>query len=128
MLSSIPFVFFFFSSRRRHTRSLCDWSSDVCSSDLGAQKKSPATSEAHHAHKNPSFHTYVPEDVWRSHQLPPYWLHQIPPPLHQVSHRSKPRQSTPTLLEQTGLRSPTVPAVSLPFPSRRESPVKSCDI
>src|ERR671916_218475 len=30
--------FFFFSSRRRHTRSLCDWSSDVCSSDLHAQK------------------------------------------------------------------------------------------
>src|SRR6267378_5977738 len=28
-------VFFFFSSRRRHTRSLRDWSSDVCSSDLG---------------------------------------------------------------------------------------------
>src|SRR5438034_6321361 len=27
-------VYFFFSSRRRHTRSLCDWSSDVCSSDL----------------------------------------------------------------------------------------------
>src|SRR5260221_5630018 len=27
---------FFFSSRRRHTRSLCDWSSDVCSSDLSA--------------------------------------------------------------------------------------------
>src|SRR5260221_1304518 len=27
-------IFFFFSSRRRHTRSLCDWSSDVCSSDL----------------------------------------------------------------------------------------------
>src|SRR6266496_1172275 len=27
---------FFFSSRRRHTRSLRDWSSDVCSSDLAA--------------------------------------------------------------------------------------------
>src|SRR6266516_7455363 len=27
-------VFFFFSSRRRHTRSYGDWSSDVCSSDL----------------------------------------------------------------------------------------------
>src|SRR5207249_5350337 len=26
---------FFFSSRRRHTRSKRDWSSDVCSSDLG---------------------------------------------------------------------------------------------
>src|SRR5260221_8265976 len=25
---------FSISSRRRHTRSLCDWSSDVCSSDL----------------------------------------------------------------------------------------------
>src|SRR5438132_5192273 len=25
---------FFFSCRRRHTISLCDWSSDVCSSDL----------------------------------------------------------------------------------------------
>src|SRR5258705_7198551 len=28
-------IFFFFSSRRRHTRCLSDWSSDVCSSDLG---------------------------------------------------------------------------------------------
>src|SRR6266571_8095864 len=27
-------MFFFFSSRRRHTRLTCDWSSDVCSSDL----------------------------------------------------------------------------------------------
>src|SRR2546430_12857560 len=33
--TSIEFVFvFFFSSRRRHTRFDCDWSSDVCSSDL----------------------------------------------------------------------------------------------
>src|SRR2546428_3847613 len=29
-------VIFFFSSRRRHTRSDRDWSSDVCSSDLSA--------------------------------------------------------------------------------------------
>src|SRR5690242_20922347 len=27
-------MFCFFSSRRRHTRLTCDWSSDVCSSDL----------------------------------------------------------------------------------------------
>src|SRR6266536_4459964 len=27
-------IFFFFSSRRRHTRSTRDWSSDVCSSNL----------------------------------------------------------------------------------------------
>src|SRR5438309_9226812 len=30
------FFFFFFSSRRRHTRWNCDWSSDVCSSDLNS--------------------------------------------------------------------------------------------
>src|SRR3989475_7796613 len=29
-------LFFFFSSRRRHTRFDCDWSSDVCSSDLSS--------------------------------------------------------------------------------------------
>src|SRR2546430_2913142 len=38
--------FFFFSSRRRHTRFDCDWSSDVCSSDLvlslGVQRGAPA--------------------------------------------------------------------------------------
>src|SRR2546427_6897875 len=29
---------FFFSSRRRHTRFDCDWSSDVCSSDLAGEQ------------------------------------------------------------------------------------------
>src|SRR2546430_12791198 len=33
---SVVKFFFFFSSRRRHTRFDCDWSSDVCSSDLPA--------------------------------------------------------------------------------------------
>src|SRR5207248_8595539 len=32
---------FFFSSRRRHTRSYGDWSSDVCSSDLFARQFPP---------------------------------------------------------------------------------------
>src|SRR5206468_9619578 len=31
-------IYFFFSSRRRHTRSDRDWSSDVCSSDLQGAK------------------------------------------------------------------------------------------
>src|SRR5260370_1265144 len=35
--------FFFFSSRRRHTRFKCDWSSDVCSSDLASQFVLPAS-------------------------------------------------------------------------------------
>src|SRR6266850_6752529 len=33
-------IFFFFSSRRRHTRLQGDWSSDVCSSDLGLPSSS----------------------------------------------------------------------------------------
>src|SRR5205809_2602278 len=35
-MSCYLFLFFFFSSRRRHTRCSRDWSSDVCSSDLRA--------------------------------------------------------------------------------------------
>src|SRR5205085_11977890 len=34
MVLIFSLFFFFFSSRRRHTRFDCDWSSDVCSSDL----------------------------------------------------------------------------------------------
>ena len=34
-------VFFFFSSRRRHTRLVRDWSSDVCSSDLSQDIMKP---------------------------------------------------------------------------------------
>src|SRR4051812_50194295 len=43
----IVFFFFFFSSRRRHTRLTCDWSSDVCSSDLarGARARRGAARE-----------------------------------------------------------------------------------
>src|SRR6266536_1982678 len=37
-------LFFFFSSRRRHTRSTRDWSSDVCSSDLARRTARSATS------------------------------------------------------------------------------------
>src|SRR4051812_44840967 len=36
-------MFFFFSSRRRHTRLTCDWSSDVCSSDLAGGNLVTAT-------------------------------------------------------------------------------------
>src|SRR2546430_9226438 len=36
---------FFFSSRRRHTRFDCDWSSDVCSSDLAHARRVVTTVE-----------------------------------------------------------------------------------
>src|SRR5207253_7970205 len=50
----VSVVFFFFSSRRRHTRWPRDWSSDVCSSDLRDEMKTPrdeelAKAEAVHA-------------------------------------------------------------------------------
>src|SRR2546430_9816922 len=42
-------LFFFFSSRRRHTRFDCDWSSDVCSSDLTAAMLAGTRPAARHA-------------------------------------------------------------------------------
>src|SRR6266853_4015943 len=44
--------FFFFSSRRRHTRFDCDWSSDVCSSDLVVHI---AADEVAHAREDPQY-------------------------------------------------------------------------
>src|SRR5256886_4680306 len=41
------FIFFFFSSRRRHTRFDCDWSSDVCSSDLVNGKRRHSSALVH---------------------------------------------------------------------------------
>src|SRR5205085_7580285 len=46
--------FFFFSSRRRHKIFDCDWSSDVCSSDLtasarSASRRSPSSSRWRYA-------------------------------------------------------------------------------
>src|SRR5882762_7953613 len=42
-MRNINFFFFFFSSRRRHTRFKCDWSSDVCSSDLEGNRTTYAS-------------------------------------------------------------------------------------
>src|SRR2546430_9977581 len=63
--------FFFFSSRRRHTRFDCDWSSDVCSSDLMVRLGRDMV-EAHladaperfvlHA-RNPGRHLHVGDNV-----------------------------------------------------------------
>src|SRR5260221_8113271 len=44
-------VVFFFSSRRRHTRSLCDWSSDVCSSDLPFAREAVALAPGTASHR-----------------------------------------------------------------------------
>src|SRR5438093_8279663 len=41
-LHTIMLCFFFFSRRRRHTRLVSDWSSDVCSSDLRGEERALA--------------------------------------------------------------------------------------
>src|SRR5947207_1147248 len=53
-------LFFFFSSRRRHTRSLCDWSSDVCSSDLAGKRAEDA---AHKKGKNGKHNDIAPREL-----------------------------------------------------------------
>src|SRR5436305_13602657 len=45
------FDFFFFSSRRRHTRCGRDWSSDVCSSDLGLHARAEGDDEPAEQHQ-----------------------------------------------------------------------------
>src|SRR5690349_23688255 len=62
---------FFFSSRRRHTRSLRDWSSDVCSSDLRASTFLPCWART--AHRS---------------RLPTAGLRQSPTPSKTISFRS----------------------------------------
>src|SRR5260370_10805113 len=79
-------IFFFFSSRRRHTRFKCDWSSDVCSSDLIALlsprgglvslvacRKNKFARGAAHAHRQRSRATSGCSDADR--RLP--WLLQL---------------------------------------------------
>src|SRR3712207_9365406 len=52
-------IYFFFSSRRRHTRYWRDWSSDVCSSDL---------------------HQIAAEVIsYNEFALPPIWIEHYPP-------------------------------------------------
>src|SRR5437762_3991791 len=46
----LELLFFFFSSRRRHTRYIGDWSSDVCSSDLSDGQSEDASDRQHGDH------------------------------------------------------------------------------
>src|SRR4029434_3330882 len=58
-----------FSSRRRHTRFKCDWSSDVCSSDLITHTHTHTHTYTHkntHTHK----HTHSPDQI---HHIPQQW-------------------------------------------------------
>src|SRR5688572_32673605 len=70
-ISYCYFLFFFFSSRRRHTRFDCVWSSDVCSSDLGTEERTILIVETdrveadacvdRHARRDAALHPRVPD-------------------------------------------------------------------
>src|SRR5256886_10799893 len=53
---------FFFSSRRRHTRFDCDWSSDVCSSDLHYMLNSIVVAYGGHTGDDDAVEHVVPDD------------------------------------------------------------------
>src|SRR5690606_39709220 len=56
-------VVFFFSSRRRHTRFSRDWSSDVCSSDLGNLYAANNLGLLHHVYSALRAHALFQRDV-----------------------------------------------------------------
>src|SRR5690606_267088 len=74
--------FFFFSSRRRHTRFSRDWSSDVCSSDL---QRMDAAEEGGRAPGNRVSHDLEgggPVDqTGHDHRKPVVWIAVVPPVL-----------------------------------------------
>src|SRR5947209_20567459 len=56
-------LYFFFSSRRRHTRYWRDWSSDVCSSDLGVELAKPTFVEIFADPKDFAVRTFGMPDI-----------------------------------------------------------------
>src|SRR5699024_12165989 len=60
----------FFSSRRRHTRSKRDWSSDVCSSDLLEDEGATLTGGDHRPHLGPVGRDRQGEPVLRHLEVP----------------------------------------------------------
>src|SRR5690606_40281405 len=64
------FVYFFFSSRRRHTRFSRDWSSDVCSSDLTAPREGFNTETGEVTNGYLRYVVYIPYATAESTGLP----------------------------------------------------------
>src|SRR5260370_39811327 len=95
----LRFHIFFFSSRRRHTRFKCDWSSDVCSSDLKEVQRDRTQDQffAPDVMKT-SEHGFPTHRLggarFRFHLYPP--PPPPPPPPRPHPHRPPPRRPPPT--------------------------------
>src|SRR5256885_7151275 len=86
-------VFFFFSSRRRHTRLQGDWSSDVCSSDLPEREAHRRGGHRDHASRQKAEHQGV-HDIVDEQQVRPGDLPQVPV---QVEPRPRSEEHTSEL-------------------------------
>src|SRR3712207_5144659 len=85
--------FFFFSSRRRHTRYWRDWSSDVCSSDLGATVLPVPRDVVRDPAELLAFVEQEQPTIWRS--VPSLWERV----LAEIEKRSKAGHPPPLLAE-----------------------------
>src|SRR5260370_7455503 len=108
------FGVFFFSSRRRHTRFKCDWSSDVCSSDLvsAAVRARPVAQRA-------AFEAQISTEVLRQDQSRSSVAARLAPKKYgdHISHDGKgPGPNFPPAIPLTPHRNPrdpfTLPHVS----------------
>src|SRR5699024_12503511 len=82
-------MFFFFSSRRRHTRSKRDWSSDVCSSDLSPWHPLRASPQDN----SPSSSSSCPGKIETGDQLYAQRRHHCRPSQRRLHHQSPPWRS-----------------------------------
>src|SRR4029434_5665503 len=96
---------FFFSSRRRHTRFKCAWSSDVCSSDLHLHTHT-------HTHTRHTHNTHTHTDT--IHTTHTHHTHNTHTSYTQVIHTHT-HTHTHTILLQNGLACDSGSFHGLPF-------------
>src|SRR6266536_1375998 len=119
-------LFFFFSSRRRHTRSTRDWSSDVCSSDLapsprGTLAPPPPTLAPAEAHQPRPGRDLERRDRVRA--APP-----APPTTDAPGHAGSPRQPTARCRRQPSARFDELAKVVLRTTTEVVRPVTQADV
>src|SRR5690349_25029582 len=97
-------MFFFFSSRRRHTRSLRDWSSDVCSSDLAVAKENQPLIDA----LNSGLDAVIADGTWA--RLYSDWVPRALPPGWKPGSKAAAPPELPHFAAIAAANQPTGPA------------------
>src|SRR5437867_776791 len=131
MLTTVIISIFFFSSRRRHTRSYGDWSSDVCSSDLEPAKARRAEARrglidraidlAKARHRRLITHRNVPEDEGDDDEPAP--IDEVEPPLverQEVTQAKEDPGNCGGQDQEQVQRAPSWPLTALHQPTREQ--------